>query len=152
MVRVLSPEGLAVLNGDDPHVRWMATQTVARTVTVGFGKDNDVRATDVRLDWPRGTRITLQANGKTWTLTSRLLGTHLVYPILAAIAVALAEGVPVEAALPRLERLTPSPRRLEPTRLDSGAVLIRDEFKGTPESFRAALNVLADVPVLHAPM
>lgn len=49
MVRALSPDGLAVLNGDDPNVRWMSTQTEARVVTYGFGAENDVRASGVRL-------------------------------------------------------------------------------------------------------
>jgi len=31
----------------------MATQTQARVVTFGLGKDNEVRASDIILDWPR---------------------------------------------------------------------------------------------------
>src|SRR5690606_20899084 len=49
IVSALPPGGIAFLNGDDPHVRWMATQTVAQVVTFGLGPDNDVRALNVRL-------------------------------------------------------------------------------------------------------
>src|SRR5208283_3169266 len=44
MVRVLSPSGTAILNGDDPHVVWMQGQTPARVVTFGFGDSCDVCA------------------------------------------------------------------------------------------------------------
>jgi UDP-N-acetylmuramyl pentapeptide synthase len=37
MVRVLPPSGIAFLNGDDPNVLWMSSQTKAQIVTFGFG-------------------------------------------------------------------------------------------------------------------
>src|SRR5262245_32170054 len=62
MVRALGTTGAAVLNGDDPNVMWMATQTRARVVTFGLGAGHDVGATDVTLDWPHGTRFVLHAH------------------------------------------------------------------------------------------
>ncbi|MGZ5176594.1 MAG: Mur ligase family protein, partial [Burkholderiales bacterium] len=59
MVRVLPAGGLAALNGDDPNVCWMQSQTRARVITFGLGEANDVRGSDIRLDWPHGTRFTL---------------------------------------------------------------------------------------------
>ena len=50
MVRALTRSGTAILNGDDPNVRWMASQTRARSVTFGLEAHNDVRAADIRLD------------------------------------------------------------------------------------------------------
>ena len=66
--------GLAILNGDDPRVRAMAGWTDARVVTYGLGPGNDVRASGVRLEWPRGTRFTLHADGATRELCLQLLG------------------------------------------------------------------------------
>ncbi len=60
-VRRLAPAGIVFLNGDDPHVRWMAGETRARVVTYGFGGDNDVRAGDARVQWPTGTTFRLHA-------------------------------------------------------------------------------------------
>jgi UDP-N-acetylmuramyl pentapeptide synthase len=146
MVRALPPDGLAILNGDDPHVRWMASQTRARVVTFGFGEDNDPRASDYALDWPRGARFTLQVGGERHEVSSRLLGRHQVYAILAAVAVARAEGFSLDEALPRLAALEPTTGRLQPVRLENGAYLLRDDFKAGMETFDTALDVLAEIP------
>ena len=146
LVRSLPPTGLAVLNGDDPNVRWMAGQTQARVATFGFEPDNDVRATEVALEWPHGTRFVLHAGGETRPVRLRLLGRHLVYPSLAAVAVALAEGHTLDEALPPLEALPATPGRLEPVALPNGVILLRDDFKSHLETIQAALDVLAEVP------
>ena len=146
MVRALAASGLAVLNGDDPHVMWMASVAPGRVVTFGLGARCDVRASDVRLDWPRGMRFRLHADGQTRDVAIRLIGRPMVYPALAAIAVALAEGVSLDDAIARCAALPPTPGRLEPALLPSGAIVLRDDYKGTRETFFAALDVLAEIP------
>lgn len=146
IVETLPPGGLAVLNGDDPNVLWMMGRTRARVVTFGFGEGCDVRASGVQMDWPRGTRFTLHAGGREREVRTRLFGRHMVYPILAAAAVAQAEGVDLDAALARLERLRPTRARLQPVRLPSGAVVLRDDWKSVMETTEAFLDVLAEVP------
>ena len=53
--------GVAVLNGDDANVRWMAGQSPARIVWFGLGEGNDIRAENMEVDWPHGTAFTLWA-------------------------------------------------------------------------------------------
>jgi UDP-N-acetylmuramoyl-tripeptide--D-alanyl-D-alanine ligase len=146
MVRTLGPAGTAVLNGDDPNVRWMAGETRARVVTYGLGPDVDVRATDVALDWPRGTRFRLHAGGTAQEVHVRLIGRPGVYAALAAAAVARAEGRALGPALAALGALAPTPGRLEPVALPGGAWLLRDDYKAPAETVDAALAVLADIP------
>jgi UDP-N-acetylmuramoyl-tripeptide--D-alanyl-D-alanine ligase len=64
MVRKLPKSGIAVLNGDDPNVLWMATQTRARVVTFGLAETNEVRANNIVLNWPNGTKFRLHAFGE----------------------------------------------------------------------------------------
>jgi len=146
MVRALPPDGTAVLNGDDPNVMWMKGETRARVVTFGFGAGCDVRAADARLDWPRGTRFRLVAFGEERDATIRLLGRHMVYAALAAIAVAHLEGVPIDDALTRLAALAPTPGRLQPVELRNGATLLRDDYKSPVETIDAAIDVLEEIP------
>src|SRR5699024_2791741 len=47
--RSLPPDGIAILNADDPRVVGMAEELEARVVTYGIDA-GDVRAEDVRLD------------------------------------------------------------------------------------------------------
>jgi len=146
MVRALGASGVAVLNGDDPNVTWMAGETRARVVTFGFGAHCDVRAEDPRLDWPHGMRFRVVASGRAHDATTRLLGRHMVYPALAAFAVATLEGVAPETALQRIAALPPKGARLEPVPLPGGASLLRDDVKSTTESIDAALDLLESVP------
>jgi UDP-N-acetylmuramyl pentapeptide synthase len=146
LVRALPPSGLAVLNGDDPNVLWMRGQTRARVRTFGFDPSNDIQAADVSLDWPRGTRFTVQVAGQRRPLRVRLLGRHQIYAVLAAVTVTIAEGFRLDEVIPRLEALPPTPGRLEPVPLQSGAYLLRDDFKGPLETIDAALDVLAEIP------
>jgi UDP-N-acetylmuramoyl-tripeptide--D-alanyl-D-alanine ligase len=123
----------------------MAGQTRARVRTFGFGAGSDVRASDVALDWPRGTRFRLHAAGQTRLVRTRLIGRHMVYPILAAVAVGLEEGLRLDELLPRLAALAPTPGRLEVVGLANGALVLRDDCKSTVETLDAALDVLAAV-------
>ncbi|HVS02842.1 MAG TPA: Mur ligase family protein [Thermoanaerobaculia bacterium] len=146
MVEALPPQGLAVLNGDDEHVRWMASRTAARVVRVGRGPGNDVTAEDVALDWPRGSRFSLVAAGVRLALDTRLLGEPMLWAALGAAAAALELGVRPGLVRERLAALPPTPGRLEPVVLPSGAWLLRDEAKSGLETFGPALELFAAVP------
>lgn len=146
MVRALRPRRVAILNGDDPNVRWMAGQTSARVITFGFAPENDVRGSELEVDWPGGTRFKLAAGGEPRNVRTQLLGWPMVYSALAAVAVAISEGIPLDEALARLEGLPPTPGRLEPVALENGAFVLRDDFKSTLESMHAALDVLSEIP------
>jgi UDP-N-acetylmuramoyl-tripeptide--D-alanyl-D-alanine ligase len=142
----LRPRGLAVLNGDDPRVLAMVPPADARVVTYGFGPDNDIRASDIRLDWPNGTRFILHALGTTREVLVQLLGRSMVRAILAAVAVAASEGLPLDTVVSSLEQLRPANGRLQLLRLPSGINVIRDDGKASVETIHAAFDVLEQVP------
>jgi UDP-N-acetylmuramoyl-tripeptide--D-alanyl-D-alanine ligase len=146
MVRALPETGVAVLNGDDPNVLWMASQTRARVVTFGFGETNQVRATDPQLDWPRGMRFRLHAGGEARPVRIRLIGRHMIYPALAAVAVALERGISMNEIISRLESVTQAPGRLSVHPLENGATILRDDAKSALETIHAALDVLEETP------
>jgi UDP-N-acetylmuramoyl-tripeptide--D-alanyl-D-alanine ligase len=146
MVRILAPSGLAVLNGDDPNVLWMRSETRARIITFGFDPSNDVRASEWSLDWPAGARLTVHAGDAARTLHTRLIGKHMAYSVLAAVAVSLAEGFSLDEILPRLEALSPTAGRMEPVRLPNGAIILRDDTKSALETIDAALDTLSEIP------
>jgi len=146
MVRRLSPTGTAVLNGDDPRVLAMRATTEARIITYGFARDNQVRCLQAQLDWPRGTVLTVDVDGRIMEIRSRLFGRVMVFPVLAAIAAAVAAGIAPEEAAQRLESVEPTPGRLAPMLLSSGAVVLRDDYKAPIESFAPAIELLSEIP------
>jgi UDP-N-acetylmuramoyl-tripeptide--D-alanyl-D-alanine ligase len=147
MVCALPSSGLAVLNGDDPNVVWLRDAASARVITFGLSDACDVRASSVALDIRTGMRFTLHVGGATREMTSHLVGSHMVYSILAAVAVAIGEGLPLEGALARLRSVGPSPERLEVVPTEGGAFLLVDTYKSILETIVASLETLA---ALHA--
>lgn len=145
MVRALPQSGTALLNGDDPNVLWMKDKTRARVITFGTDKACDVRATDIELDWPDGTRFVLSAYGQTHEVRTKLIGPTMVTAILGGAAVALTEGLTLGKIADLLQCLTPTIGRLEPVRLDGGAVLLCDYTKGSYEPMVAALDLFSRI-------
>ena len=146
MVAAIPSSGLVVLNGDDANVLWMRDQSRARVVTYGFGELNDVRATDVVDDDLSGVRFNLQIDGQTYAIRTRLIGRHMIYPILAAMTVAYEEGVDLSQCIASLERLAPTHNRLQPIQLpDSGAWILMDAYKSALETIDVALDSLSEL-------
>lgn len=144
MVRALPTDGIAVLNGDDENVLWMATQTEARVITFGLGSRNDVRATEIETDWPHGTRFRLHIGDDSWPARVRLFGRPMVYSALAGIAVAHAVGRDVGDILSAIGNLPPTPQRLCPVPLKNLAWLLDDTYKSPAETMVAALETLEE--------
>ncbi|HSW48523.1 MAG TPA: hypothetical protein VLH09_00030, partial [Bryobacteraceae bacterium] len=98
------------------------------------------------LDWPQGMRFRLHMDGQERLIQLRLLGRHMVYPALAAAAVAAAQGVPPGEVVPRLAALTPALGRMVPRPLPNGATIICDTLKSGLETIHASLDLLAGIP------
>ncbi len=143
MVSAVPPSGLVVLNGDDPNVLWMRDLSRARVVTYGFDEFNQVRATDVVEDDLSGVRFSLHLDGDVQFISTKLVGRHMIYAILAAIAVAQSQGCNLQETITAIEELTPTKNRLQPIQLASGVWLLLDAFKGFLETIDAALDTLA---------
>lgn len=146
LVRALPPWGLAVLNGDDPSIVSMASLTRARVVTYGLGADNQVRATDVVTEWPLHTSFTLHCDGAAVRLRCHGIDVGVVYSALAAVAVAGAEGVPIDLAAKRLAELPPARARLTVEQLPSGATLLDDSHHASATATLRSLEVLESFP------
>ena len=146
LVEALPPDGVAVLNADDPLVSAMAARTAARVVQVGRAADADVRAEDVELDDLGRARFRLVAGGGSAPVTLRLVGEHHVGNALAAAAVALECGMPPADVAAALSEATPVSRwRMEVTERPDGVVVINDAYNANPESMTAALTTLAAI-------
>ncbi|MCO5996648.1 UDP-N-acetylmuramoyl-tripeptide--D-alanyl-D-alanine ligase [Actinoallomurus rhizosphaericola] len=143
MVESLSPEGVAVLNADDPLVRAMAARTSARITLFGRVPEADVRAVDESLDDAGRPRFTLVTPGGSAPVALRLYGAHTVSNALAAAAVAHELGMPAADIAEVLSEATPASRwRMEVTERPDGVTVINDAYNANPESVRSALDTL----------
>ena len=144
MVRALPPSGVAILNGDDAAVMRMAGVTRARILTFGMTPACDVFADNLTID-AKGSCFTLHAEGKAFQVRSRLIGRAAVRAQVAAAAVGRTAGIGFESILPRLQNQAPTPGRMQPIPLGNGAIALCDDFKGSFETFHAALEVMGQI-------
>lgn len=127
----------AVLNVDDESSKLYATVTSARVITYGIDQPADVRADDISIT-SRGTSFTVHSFAGSIRLNLKLMGKFNVYNALAAIAVTLAEGVPLEQIKASLEEVSGVSGRFES--VDAGqpfTVLV--DYSHTPDSLENAL-------------
>ncbi len=155
LVEALPPDGVAVLNYDDPWVRGMRERTRAHVVTYGLGPDADIVASDLRPD-PEGLQFVVHFPGVSGLGTpgypakaevrTRLLGRHQAHTVLAAIAVGLAYHVPWDDILDVVEELRPAPGRLQALPGVGGSLLLDGSASCSPVTALQALVALADYP------
>ena len=146
MLNWLRPGGTLVANGDDPLVQEATERCQERVIRYGLMHVNDVRASNIRLDFPHGTHFMLHAIGHSpRKVFVPLLGTVNVRAALAAVAVALAEGVDLDIVLARLAYCKPGPKRLEPVQTSGGTWLLNDIIKSHEETIYAALELLEQI-------
>ncbi len=140
----LPPDGVALLNADDPRVLAMAAGTAARVVTFGRAAAAAVRAEGVTLDEAGRARFTLVTNDGTAPVALRLHGEHNVSNALAAGALAAELGMRVPAIAAGLSAAVARSRwRMEFTERPDGVTVINDAYNANPEAMRAALGTLA---------
>ncbi|MDQ1294627.1 MAG: UDP-N-acetylmuramoyl-tripeptide--D-alanyl-D-alanine ligase [Actinomycetota bacterium] len=143
LVSALPPDGLAVLNADDPLVRQMADRAPCPVVLVGRDRAADVRAQDVVLDGVARPSFLLVHGEERAGVRLALHGEHHVANALAAAAVALHAGAGLAAVAQGLSRCGAGSRwRMEVTERADGVVVVNDAYNANPDSVAAALRAL----------
>ena len=155
LVEALRPDGVAVLNRDDPRVAAMAARTRAEVVLVSAGGDPqaDVAAERVEVDDLGRASFDLVSRlaapdgaAGTARVALRLHGEHHVGNALSAAAVALRLGLGTVDVATALSAAVPaSGGRMELVQRPDGVVVVNDAYNANPDSVRAALKALASM-------
>ena len=139
-----APDGLAILNFDDPKVREMADQSRARIFYYGMSSDAHLWADQVEGLGLDGIRFRLHYQNEVLHLRVPLIGRHSVHTALRAAAVGLTEGLSWQEIVSGLQS-SEVQLRLVAVRAKSGAIILDDTYNSSPESTLAALNLLDDL-------
>jgi UDP-N-acetylmuramoyl-tripeptide--D-alanyl-D-alanine ligase len=138
------PEGLAILNYDDPRVKQMADLTEARVFYYGTSPDADLWADHIEGLGLDGIRFRLHYRSEILHLRVPLIGRHSVHTALRAAAVGLNEELTWQEIVDGMQTGRDQ-LRLVAVRAESGALLLDDTYNASPESTMAALNLLEDL-------
>ncbi|MFC2065312.1 UDP-N-acetylmuramoyl-tripeptide--D-alanyl-D-alanine ligase [Chloroflexota bacterium] len=139
-----SPDGVAILNYDDPLVRSMAEETTAKVFYYGLHPDADLWADQIHSLGLDGIQFCFHYAGESLHVKIPLIGQHSVHTALRAASVGLMEGL----TWPEIIRGFHSGHaqlRLVAVRSNTGALILDDTYNASPESTIAALNLLADL-------
>ncbi len=139
-----APEGVAILNYDDPWVRQMAEKTRAQVFYYGLSPEADLWADQVTGLGLEGIRFRLHYRAETLHVRAPLIGRHSVHTALRAAAVGLAENLTWQEIFDGL-RQGHTQLRLVAVRAGNGALLLDDTYNAEPESMLAALNLLGEL-------
>lgn len=139
-----APEGVAILNFDDPWVRQMEEKTKARVFFYGLSPEAHLWADQVEGLGLDGIRFRIHYQGETLHVRIPLIGRHSVHTALRAAAVGLAEGMNWQEILEGLSQ-GHNQLRLAAVRSENGALLLDDSYNASPESMLAALNLLDEL-------
>jgi len=139
-----APDGVAILNYDDPLVRAMAEKTQARVFYYGLDPQADLWADQVEGLGLDGIRFRLHYRGEILHLRVPLIGRHSAHTVLRATAVGLNNGLTWQEIISGL-RSGHTQIRLVAVRSESGALLLDDTYNASPQSSLAALNMLDEM-------
>jgi len=151
VLQALPPEGVAVFPADEaftPVWRELSGQRVQHCFAMTSHSEADVCAAVVV--WQSGAwQFTLKTPEGTAPVRLHIAGRHNVKNALAASACALAAGVPLAAVAQGLVAFEPVKGRSRALVLHSATndiTLVDDTYNANPDSVRAAIDVLAELP------
>lgn len=145
LIEQLPQDGVAILNWDDIHSKKLAL--FCRGTVVYFGSDPNnclVWVSNIRTE-NFATSFELNLGVERVKINYQLLGSHLVYPALAAAALGVVEGVPLTKIKIALESLEPFEHRLEAVLGPNGSVILDDTYNASPAAVEAAIDTLGEV-------
>ena len=138
----LRPDATSVVNLDDAHVRVQATRHAGPRVTFGQHAAADLRVEEIQSRFVPGAALRFRHADRTYSVQLRLGGGHSAFNALAALAVVVACGADVQAAIGGMERLEAGPGRGEVRQLDRGIVVVDDSYNSSPSALASVLDTL----------
>lgn len=137
LVEAMGPDGVAVLNHDDPYLREAAQGWPGRIVWFGTDRSADFSVDQV-VEEPWGIRAVVN---RRYPLRLPLPGRHHLLDALAAVACASLVRVDPAAATQALASYIPARGRLE-RQIIGGVRFINDTYNANPASVRTAVEAL----------
>lgn len=140
----LTPEGVAVLNGDDALLN---TVTLPQTILrCGVGDGCGVHVTDIDDRGLEGVACTVTIEGEHYRLTTSAPGRYMIYPMAMAAAIGRRLGLTGEEIAAGVAAYTTVGSRMHLIRLPGERLVIDDCYNANPQSMAEGLRMLAASP------
>lgn len=134
-----------ILNGDDDKL-WGYKNTDYKQIYFGIENPQaEIRAEHMETANGETAFVVCFDGGKTQRVTIPTVGKHNVYDALAAFAAGLCFGIPPQKIADGLRKYAPAGMRQRIKNV-AGVTVIEDCYNASPDSQKAALNVLSSLP------
>ena len=155
LIKTLPKNGTAILNIDDKLVKAMGDKTKAKILTYGFLEQADVKATEISISHDvdyqdistiQGISFKLIYQGtKLPVLLPNILGQHLTYTVLAAVAVGIAFDLNLHDVIDALKNFEPPKGRMHIIKGIKHTLIIDDTYNSSPLAVQKALEQLGQI-------
>nr|WP_246565768.1 UDP-N-acetylmuramoyl-tripeptide--D-alanyl-D-alanine ligase [Tissierella carlieri] len=145
LIEELPTDGVAIFNYDNEYIKKLADKTFKEKILYGLEdiENLDLYAEDIEVSEFGSTFTIKDKDGNSIRCTTKLLGKHNVYNILAGVAVARLLDLSFDEIKNGIESLEPIPHRLNIINPGTGVIIIDDAFNSNPIGSKAALEVLS---------
>ena len=137
----LAPDGVAVLNGDDPLLNTIALPQ--RILRCGTGEKCDVHVTDVDDQGLEGVACTVTTAKTSYRLKTPSPGAYMIYPLAMAAAIGEYLGLTAEEITAGAADYVPVGSRMHLIPMDGQRLIIDDCYNANPQAMAEALRMLA---------
>lgn len=143
LVDALPNDGFSVLNDD---FEFVANREVDNVTAIRYAIRNTTNAeyTASDIEYTEfGTKFTINGNGKSLALSTKLVGECNISNLMAAVIVAMKLGVDEEKIKYAVSQIKQVEHRLNMKRTAGGVTIIDDAFNSNPDGSKMALDVLS---------
>lgn len=148
LLKGLTGESIAVLNGDDESLVLAGRRHQGRAVLFGFGQHCDVRAVDVTME-PDGRprfRIEMENRAASHPVVLGTPGYHNIFNALAAACAGISLRLDPDEIADALDGFEGPPMRMERSFV-GGVGIVNDAYNANPASVEAAIRAFAAMSV-----
>ena len=142
LIESLPSGGTAVLNANDEYVSQFGRDFKGKVIKYGTTAAADVRAENVESRGAGGSEFDLVISGIREHVHLPLVGDHNVLNALAAVSVAVAQGIKVDDAVAALATLKPAEKRGQVLQLGN-ITAINDCYNSNPKALNAMVDALS---------
>lgn len=140
LIESLPPNGIAILNEDDPYVKKMGSLFKGQIIGYGIKGPHTVYGKDIEYD-ADSTRYVCRCFDEAFKVHLKLLGLHNVYDALAATAAARVLGISTNKIQKALGDFVPADLRQTIRRIN-GVSVLDDSYNANPLSMEMAFRSL----------
>jgi len=132
-----------VVNGDDAHSEDFINASGGKSHSYGVQGESELQAFDIKTG-VKGTSFTVKHGADSFSVNMKIIGMFNVYNALAAISVALNEGVSIEVIQTALEKVDGVPGRFEQVNCGQPFTVIVD-YAHTPDGLENILSTAREL-------